>query len=456
MGESGAGRPATGGSAGRASRPATRARTTTTKAVAPPAAADPAPRKAPKATATATPAATARSATARKAAAGTAPVRPATPRARRPAPSPDEATVTSPLPARSSLEAVPVPPPIWTPPRPSGGNGRTHAGSVVADLWAEREQQARPAPRPPGQAPITPARRGDGRTGLIAAVVAVAVLLGGGVGVFMATQGVGLPSDKRFIAKADAVCSPANGPVLSVAKPTSYPELASAVATVATATDGQLAELRKMKLPGGAARGKATAAIDAMASTSQAAHSLGNAAGKKDDAATATATRLVSTQFGDATAKARAFGFKACVTGMQPGVDNLVGGSKALVKTGFVAKADNVCREGSRNIDAIPEPRADIRALARALDQVLLVATKMESDLNALPVPPGDETVVADMLAAQDKVLAKEAEMRDAAAGGDGSRVLAAGQEESVLGTAADAKLDAYGLGICGSNFGNF
>ncbi|MDQ2826021.1 MAG: hypothetical protein M3Y04_03500 [Actinomycetota bacterium] len=63
---------------------------------------------------------------------------------------------------------------------------------------------------------------------------------------------------------------------------------------------------------------------------------------------------------------------------------------------------------------------------------------------------------MTDMLAAQDKALAKEAEIRDAAAAGDGSRVLAADQEESVLGTAADAKLDAYGLGICGSNFGNF
>ncbi len=303
---------------------------------------------------------------------------------------------------------------------------------------------------------MVPRRTGNGRTGLIAAVVAVAVLLGGGVGVFMATEGVGLPSEQKFIAKADAACGPANGPVASVAKPTSYPELASAVATVATATDGQLARLRRIKLPGGAARGKATAVVDALALTSQAVHGLGDAAGKKDDAATARATRQVSTQFGDTTAKARALGLRACATGMQAGMDNVVGGSKALVKTAFVAKADNVCREGSRNIDAIPEPRADPRALARALDQVLQVADRMESDLKALPVPPGDETAVADMLAAQDKVLAKEAEMRDAAAAGDGSRLLAANQEETVLGTAADAKLDAYGLGICGSNFGNF
>ncbi len=58
------------------------------------------------------------------------------------------------------------------------------------------------------------------------------------------------------------------------------------------------------------------------------------------------------------------------------------------------------------------------------------------------------------MLDAQDKVNAKIREMRDAAAKGDESTFAAAAHELDPLVTAADAKFDAYGLGICGSSFG--
>ena len=80
---------------------------------------------------------------------------------------------------------------------------------------------------------------------------------------------------------------------------------------------------------------------------------------------------------------------------------------------------------------------------------------KMVVDLKALPVPPFDEKLVADIFVAVDAQLAKLIEMRDAAAGKDFAHVIAASKEVSPLATAADAKLDAYGLKTCGSNFGD-
>jgi hypothetical protein len=76
------------------------------------------------------------------------------------------------------------------------------------------------------------------------------------------------------------------------------------------------------------------------------------------------------------------------------------------------------------------------------------------TDLRALVPPPGDEATIADMLSAEEKVNAKIGELRDASAANDRSRALAVSQELDVLGTAADAKVDAYGLAVCGSNFG--
>ena len=348
---------------------------------------------------------------------------------------------------------------VFTPPRPAADDGRPRASSLLADLWLEREEMVRPAGAP--KSPKDTSHDGDGGPGfmhgkgaLIAAIAAVAVLLGGGLGVFLAKSGSGTPSRATFIAKADAVCGTANASTATVAKPTSYPELGTAMGTVVTATDSELAGLSRLRLPGGADRVPANGAIAALTATDGAAHTLADAAAKKDDAATAAATSKLATQFADASAKAKAFGFTACATGMQTAMANVAGGAQGLVKTTFMAKSDSLCREASRTLDAIPPFKNNATDVARYFGQGVAVVTKLANDLRALPAPPGDEATVADILSAVDKVNAKTSEMKDAAAAGDQSRFVAAGQELTVLETAADAKLDAYGMSVCGSNFG--
>lgn len=329
------------------------------------------------------------------------------------------------------------------------------ASSMVAELWNEREQSI---PRPP--APDPPAPRGgrehqrEGRTGLVVAVVALALLLGGGAGVFMATQGVGMPPTAKFVAKADDVCRPANGAVLSIVKPTSYPDLATAAGTLVTATGTQLGSLAKLTGPGGSDGRRVASMLSAMTETNAAGKSLQDAAGRKDDAATAAATQRVRLSAADASATAMQVGFTACATGMQVGIDALTGGGTAVVKTGFLARADTLCRATMRELEAVVAPRSGNAAIGRYLTQTLQIVQKWVGDLKALPVPPGDEATVAEIVAALEKVTAKWAEAPGAASSGDRSRFDAISKEMSPLNTAADAKLDAYGLGVCGSNFG--
>ena len=70
-------------------------------------------------------------------------------------------------------------------------------------------------------------------------------------------------------------------------------------------------------------------------------------------------------------------------------------------------------------------------------------------------MPPGDETTVAEMLDAYDKVTSRARVLTEAVADLDESSFIVASREITTLGTAADGKLDGYGLGVCGSNFGN-
>lgn len=341
---------------------------------------------------------------------------------------------------------------------------RPTAGSIIAELWSEREQ-SRAAPTIP-PSPTGPhgdrGRRqrggetdGKGRTmGAVVAVVVVALLLGGGAGFFLYTQGFGQTSKASFLRKADAVCGPANGAVTALAKPSSYPELATAAATLVSSTDAQLAGLRKLSAPSGADGERIGALLSAMTQTNAAGRGLQDAANRADDAATAATTNQVRTSSSDASNKAKELGFAACATGMQAGVDALVGGAAGIVKTAFVAKSDTICRAGARALEGVRQPR-DQRDIARFFNQALPIVEKLVVDLKALPVPPGDEATVAEIMSGLEKANEKSREARDAAVAGDRSRFVAIEEETTVLVTAADARLDAYGLTSCGSNFGS-
>jgi hypothetical protein len=338
--------------------------------------------------------------------------------------------------------------------RPTGG-ARPSASSMIAELWSEREQSmAPPPPLPVVGRPARSPRATDSRTGMVAAVVVLALLLGGGVGVFLATKGVGMPTTAQYVAKADAICRPSNGSVGSIVKPTSYPELATGAGTLVTTSDAQLGGLRKLSRPAGADGGRVAGLLSDMTETNSAGRGLQDAAGRSDDAATAAATLRLRSAATAASTSAKALGFTACATGMQPGVDAVAGGANGVVKTAFIAKADTLCRALIRTLDAIPRPKTGNAAIARYLTQTVQLMDGLIVDLKAMPVPPGDEATVGEFLGALGSLTAKWKETPAAATAGDVARLTAIEKEAAPMETAANAKLDAYGLGTCGTNFG--
>jgi len=283
---------------------------------------------------------------------------------------------------------------------------------------------------------------------VVAGVVALAAI---GAGIVLVAGGG--PSRAEFAADADAVCAEGND-ALDLDEPTSYPELATASTTLAGGIRDQVNALGSLDAPGGAAGEAVDAFLAGLDRTAAAAGDLGDVAASPDDPATARAAGEVDSSFQAVVDDGEAFGFRECSLGLRPGVEAVLGGSHAVVKASFVASAEAACREAVRALDAVPFPEDTAASFAGFLDETQAVFDTMIAEIAALAVPPGDGDEVAAMMAALEAVAVKSGEAVDAAYADDFSRFDALDQEVAQLWTAADAKLDAYGLAACGSNFG--
>ena len=259
------------------------------------------------------------------------------------------------------------------------------------------------------------------------------------------------PSKAGFVAKADAACAPGNDAISVTAKPTNAPQVATAAGTAVTTIDAQVGTLRAMKAPGGKDKTQIQALVNAIADVSGPTRALQDAAGKPDDAAMSSAARDMQAKADTAASSAEAYGMTQCGTLLKPGLGNIFDGVKNVVKTTYVSKAGGLCRDFLRKVNALPGPGSSLASAARALDQLLPLQVKLTADLRALPVPPGDAGPVDEYLAAMEVLNTKTKEVGAAAKANNPRLFVALAEELEVAGTAVTAKLDSYGLSVCGS-----
>jgi hypothetical protein len=260
-------------------------------------------------------------------------------------------------------------------------------------------------------------------------------------------------SKESFVIKADAACAPGNNTLGALAQPSSLPELATAAGTVMTTVDTQADALRKIDPPG-EDKAVVAAMIGALGEASAPARALQEAAGKTDDAATARAVNDLKAKADAAAAAAKGYGLASCAIGMQAPVSTLVDGGRTIIKAAFVARAESLCTAANKKAEALAGPTS-LASFGRFLANYIPIEEKLLNDMKALVVPPGDETTVAEMLAAQDKVIANDKDTQAAAQKGNAAQVDTFDDLNTTLITAAHAKFDAYGLRKCGS-LGNF
>ena len=257
-----------------------------------------------------------------------------------------------------------------------------------------------------------------------------------------------------FVAKADAACSPGNSGIAAVAKPSNASQVGTAAGTATTTIDAQVGALRALEMPGGTDKAQIDGIIAAIAEVAAPAKALQEAAGKNDNAAMAKAAVELQSKVDGAALQAQAYGLAQCGTGLKPAVAPMFEGTKAVVKTAYVAKGEALCRDSLRKSDALPQPGTTLSSLSRFIDRYLPIYEKFLTDFKAMPPPPGDEGTVGEILTALDAGLPKIKEISAAAKANNTRLVGALFEELGLAGTALDAKLDAYGLKACGSDGG--
>lgn len=281
---------------------------------------------------------------------------------------------------------------------------------------------------------------------------AILVLLAGN-GMAFGAKAIGLlggASKATFVAKADAVCGPANAQLSALTPPSGYPAVATTAATFVTTAGAQVRELRSLQLPGLGDRAGARGALAAMTATVDAGRSLQTAAAAGDPAVTAAATRTMALHAQDASTKAKAFGLTACAAGMQPGVDALLAGADGAVKSSAIERVGVICTKLVHDAEALPVPKS-MSELNWFIDRSTVLYNTFVTELKAVPVPRGDEPMMAELASGMVELGNKMREMGGAATNGDMKRVRAIEKEGDALADALDAKFSAYGFTNCGA-----
>ncbi len=260
-------------------------------------------------------------------------------------------------------------------------------------------------------------------------------------------------SKSGYVSKADVACGPGNASLGAVAKPSNLPELATAAGTVATTVDAQAGALRAIKAPGD---DKAAVAdvIGALAEVAAPARALQDAAGKSDDAATARAINDLKAKADAASTRASTYGLAACAVGLKAPVATVFDGGKTVIKAAYVARADSLCTAANKKAEGLAAPTS-LASFSRFLVAYIPIEEKLLNDIKALVAPPGDEATIADIVAAQDKVIANDKDTQAAAQKGSTAQVDKFDDLNTMLITQAHAKFDTYGLRNCGT-LGNF
>ena len=263
--------------------------------------------------------------------------------------------------------------------------------------------------------------------------------------------GGGGPSKSGLVAKADGACTPGNAAIAGVAKPGNPTQVGAAAGTAAGTIDAQVAALRALKTPGGSDKLQFTGVITSIADVGGPAKALQDAAGKNDEPAMAKAAVDLQAKADTAATQSQAFGLTQCGTGLKPAVAPVFEGVKSVLKGSYVAKSETLCRAAQSKLDAIAQPGSTLPSIGRYLDAALAISNKLAADLRALPAPPGDQAAVDEFNAAFDAMNAKVKDMTAAAKANNSKLFVALSDEVDVANTALNAKLDGYGLKVCGT-----
>lgn len=265
------------------------------------------------------------------------------------------------------------------------------------------------------------------------------------------------PAEERAapdLASADDACAADTADLAAGPVPTNRGELASAAGELAETAETQVERLAapEQPLPTGPAPAFG-ALVEPLRATAASAHDLEVAAGTGDVAAVVRAVHVTTAVGKEAAAAAAGAGLGRCQTGLEAGLQTLFAGSQQVVRSRFVDDAAQRCQAAAASLAELSDPDSRPAAVEH-LEAGRTILTQLITDLRALPVPPGDEPALAEVLHRSEIVTARIGELREAVAGGDEGAITAIeeGMAEPIAG--AEAAWDGYGVPACGDTLG--
>lgn len=260
------------------------------------------------------------------------------------------------------------------------------------------------------------------------------------------------PSAAQRLASTDAACHRAAEPLQGVDPPADYPALAAAALTLTGIGVAQAEAVRDLATVRGddVAAGSVAGSLYDLA---DAARRLHVAAGAADPAAVAQTARATAVAAEDASSDAGAAHLAACGTGLASPVQALFVGAQSMVRHDFTQAAAARCATATEAITGAGDPQTRAGAV-RFVGSGLEHLVALVDDLDALPVAPGDEAAVADVLGAQRVVNDRVSQYAGAVEAGDTERREELDGELAALIRVVHPKWEALGLVPCGAGLG--
>lgn len=267
------------------------------------------------------------------------------------------------------------------------------------------------------------------------------------LGVALVACGDNAPSKREFLAEADPICRTATSEATGATTPTDVAGLRHFHFRLAEGADKTVAGVAALKFPGGDDGKAAKAWVQSLRDAATAARAVVPEVDTSDYTGIETTARKAADAFKAADALARTFGSAECGRGEAEAVGRMSTALSKTVKSAYITTADAMCKAAWAEMDKIPEGDsfADFKA---AVVKVVPIEEKLAADLKAIPAPVTDKDKLDEVMAAFDKVAAKDKELLAVTTEGAADDIVAASE---ALSTDAENKADAYGFIDCGS-----
>lgn len=259
------------------------------------------------------------------------------------------------------------------------------------------------------------------------------------------------PTRQAYVAKANPVCKRAGDAAAVFTNPTSVSGIKELAGKLADTTGKTVAELEKLKAPGGQDGDAARALVKALRDAAAAARALGPLADKDDYAALELGAKAMADGYKAADDKARALGSSECGRGEYAAAAKLTETVGPTLKDTYVVKADALCSTARTQVLAIDQPETLDEAKAY-LDKTLPIGKKLHDDVRALPAPSFEKSKLDEVFAAWDDLLATGNRVAAAVNAEDEDEVQTLFEDFADQSVTLRAKTAAYGFHTCGQN----